>query len=193
MMSEMKNVIKKLPHLGMRKWKSLLAVVIGFLIWQIVRLFVPELEIHPIYIYLYGIIEIRDSSDKTVRLGTSRIKATFTGLLVGLPFLFLCVFLQSLVSSVWAITAIELGILLIGILIVLCVAQLVGCKTFCGIAAIIFVILIVSHSDDEPLAYSLLRAVQTVMGVFIAWLINVKIFPYPGKDAKSEEQPKIQQ
>ena len=178
MMSEKKSVIQKLPHLGMRKWKSLLAVLIGFLIWQVVRLFVPELEIHPIYIYLYGIIEIRDSSDKTVRLGTSRIKATFTGLLV---------------SSVWATTAIELGILLVGILIGLCVAELVGCKTFCGIAAIIFVILIISHSDDEPLAYSLLRAVQTVIGVFIAWLINVKIFPYPGKDAKSEEQPKIQQ
>lgn len=40
-------------------------------------------------------------------------------------------------------------------------------------------ILLVSHSDSEPLHYSILRSAQTIIGVFIAWLINVKFFPYP--------------
>lgn len=74
-----------LPHVGKRKLKSLLAVLLGFCVWQVVRLFFPALEIHPLYIYLYGIIEIRNSSAKTVDMGRWRIKATFVGLGLGLP------------------------------------------------------------------------------------------------------------
>ena len=50
-----------------------------------------------------------------------------------------------------------------------------------------FIILMVAHSDGEPIAYSILRSAQTVIGIFIAWLINVKLFPYPGKKKKAEQ------
>ena len=172
---------KLVPHIGLRKLKSLLAVFVGFWIWQLIRLVVPGLELHPIYIYIYGIIEIRDTSEKTVDFGKLRIKCTFTALGLGLPLLFLNNYLQSLVTPVWADVAVELGIILLGILLVLIVAEKVGCRVFCGLAAAIFVILIVSQSDGEPWTYSLLRAAQTLIGVFIAWLINVKAFPYAGE------------
>ena len=72
---------------------------------------------------------------------------------------------------------------LIGSLIVLCVAEVVGCKSFCGLAAAIMIILLISHSINEPFYYALLRSSQTVIGVSVAWLINVKLFPYPRKKA----------
>lgn len=169
-----------LPHIGMRKVKSLLAVFAGFWIWQLIRLAVPGLELHPIYIYIYGIIEIRDSSEKTLDFGKLRIKCTFTALGLGLPLLFLNTYLQSIIPLAWADIAVELAIILLGTLLVLVVAEKVGCRVFCGLAAAIFVILIVSQSDGEPWTYSLLRAAQTLIGVFIAWLINVKLFPYAG-------------
>lgn len=122
----MRSIISHLPHIGKRKMKSVLAVFIGFCVWQLIRLFVPGLEVHPIYIYIYGIIEMRDSSEKTVNFGKLRIKATFTALCVGLPFLLLSVYLQSF-----------------------------------------------------------LRSVQTIIGVFVAWLINVKLFPYSGTESIS--------
>lgn len=178
-----------LPHVGLRKAKSLLAIFVGFWLWQAVRIFFPELEVHPLYIYFYGLIEIRDSSEKTVNLGKSRLKATFTGLGTGLPLLAFCEFLKGLVPEGWAYIAVELGVLLVGVLITLIVAEKVGCKTFCGIAAIIFVLLLVAHQNDERYIYSVLRACQTILGVFVAWLINVKLFPYPGKpkeEAKGE-------
>ena len=74
-----------LPHIGMRKIKSVLAVFVAFWIWQPVRLFFPDMEIHPLFIYIYALIEIRDSSEKTVNLGKERIKATFVALGIGLP------------------------------------------------------------------------------------------------------------
>lgn len=175
----MNNLIKHLPHIGLRKIKSILAVFVGFWVWQVIRLFVPGLELHPIYIYIYGIIEMRDSSDKTVNFGKRRIKATFVALGIGLPLLFLNSYLNSIVSLEWVNVAIDLSMILLGILLVLCVAELTGCANFCGLAAAILVILLVNHLDGAPLHYSVLRAGQTIIGVFIPWVINVKLFPYP--------------
>lgn len=168
-------------HVGKRKIKSVLAVFLGFWVWQAIRFVVPGLEVNPIYIYIYGIIEMRETSDKTVNFGLLRIKATFTALLLGLPLLVFSSYLQSLTNVEWIQIAIQLGIILIGVLVILCAAEAVGCKNFCGLAAAIFVILIVSHAYDEPIVYSCLRAIQTILGVFVAWLINVKWFPFEGK------------
>lgn len=168
-----------LPHIGLRKLKSLLAIFIGFWLWQLVRLFLPELEVHPIYIYIYGIIEMRDSSEKTADMGKKRIKATFVALGIGLPCLALMDFAKLPFADAWLLTGIELLFLLLGVLLCLIVAEKTGCGAFCGLAAAIFVILLVSHADDHRYLYSILRAIQTILGVFLAWLINVRLFPYP--------------
>ena len=187
----MKHRIKKAarlaPHIGMRKLKSILAVFVGFWLWQLVRLFVPELEVHPIFIYMYGVIEIRESSGKTVDNGKIRIKSTLIALIIGLPLLFLGDFFKSLTSLPWLRIGIELTVILVGSLLVLVAAELANCKSFCGVAATILIVLVVSHTEGEPMTYALLRSVQTVMGVFIAWLINVKLLPYPGKKTPQEE------
>ena len=54
-----------LPGIGMRKIKSLLAVSLSFVIWQVVRIWLPQLEVHPLFGYVYSIIEMRDSAEKT--------------------------------------------------------------------------------------------------------------------------------
>ncbi|MBQ8003038.1 MAG: hypothetical protein IJ297_06315 [Clostridia bacterium] len=182
MHNKLENMAKYIPHIGMRKMKSIIAVFIGFCLWQLIRLFVPGLEVHPIYIYIYGILEMRDTPDKTVDFGRLRIKATFIALCVGMPLLLLSIYLKTLTGSDWVCVAIELGVVLIGSLIVLCVAEITGCGTFCGFAAAVLIILVISHGADEPLVYSFLRAVQTIIGVFIAWLVNAKLFPYPKKE-----------
>ena len=84
-----------LPHIGMRKVKSILAVFVGFCFWQLLRLFLPGLENHPIFVYIYGMIEIRETSDKTKDYGRMRIMATFTAIGVGLPVMFLTVMVLS--------------------------------------------------------------------------------------------------
>lgn len=175
-------------HIGMRKWKSVLAVFVGFWVWQLIRVFVPGLEVHPIYIYIYGVIEIRETSEKTVSFGLLRIKSTFAALGVGLPMIFLSSLLLSLTDASWVRLIIEMAVILIGTLLVLMVAEWIGCKTFCGLAAAIFIILVVFHTDSEPLTYSLLRAAQTILGVFIAWLINVKLLPYHGRKEKETKE-----
>ena len=188
MRDRVKKAVFHLPHIGKRKMKSILALLVGFGLWQLVRLAVPGLEVHPIYIYIYGIIEMRESSEKTLDFGKRRIKATFIALSIGLPLVLLSGYLQGLTEHTWLELTIELSIILFGVLLTLCVAEVAGCKTFCGLAAAIFIVLIVSHSDGETVTYSLLRASQTILGVFVAWLINVKLFPYHGQKAQTTQK-----
>ncbi len=177
---------KRFLHIGMRKVKSLLAVLASFFLWQLVRLPFPGLEVHPIYMYIYSLIEVRDTSEKTVSFGKRRIKATFVAFSVGLPTLALTEILQAQLSLPWAHEAVEIGLILLGVLLSISLAQKVGCQNFCGLAAAIFIILVVSHGDDERYIYCVLRAAQTIAGVLVAWLINVKLLPYP---RKPKEEP----
>lgn len=171
----------RIPHIGMRKAKSILAIFVGFWLWQCVRIFFPALEVHPIYIYMYGLLEMRENSEKTLDLGHLRIKVTFIGLGIGLPILFFSDMLKAQLPHGWLHTGAELGFLLFGTLLTLVIAERADCRSYCGLAAVVFIILVVSHSDGEMLLYAVLRATQTIVGVFTAWLINVKLLPYPSK------------
>ncbi len=170
-----------LPHIGFRKVKGLIAIVLSFLLWQLVRLFFDGLEVHPIFMYLYGFLEIRDTSEKTVNFGKRRIKAMFIAMVVSLPLIALSEHINSFVTNNIATISIDLAILLFGVLVALLIAEKAKCENFCGIAAIIVIIMMVSHSDGDRYLYAVLRAFQTVGGVFIAWLLNVVLFPYPKK------------
>ena len=167
-------------YIGMRKIKSILAIIIGFAIWQIVRIPFPDLEVHPIFVYLYGMLEIRETSEKTKIMGIRRLKATAVGLLVGLPMLALYIYLQEFIQPQWMQIGLHLLLILVGTLITLTLGKIVGCGTLTGVAAVVFIIMMVSHADHERYFYAVLRALQTVIGVAVAWLLNVKLFPYSG-------------
>ena len=62
-------------HIGRRKLKSIFAMFLGFCFWQLLRLVLPELETHPLFIYIYAMIEIRESSKKTKENERKREKA----------------------------------------------------------------------------------------------------------------------
>lgn len=167
------------PHVGMRKVKSILAIFCGFCLWQLIRLFVPGLEVHPIFIYIYGMMEIRETSEKTKENGKMRILATLTAVGVGLPIMFLTDWLLGQLPAQAYRHWVEAAILLAGSLLVLCAAELLGCHAFCGLATAIYIVLIVSHFESSMYLYSFMRAIQTILAVLIAWFINVKLLPYP--------------
>lgn len=162
-------------HVGMRKIKSLIAVLLSFAIWQTIRLFLPGLEVHPIFAYIYSIVEIRDTVEKTKNFGKLRIKATLVGLAVGLAFVSLSIKLCSYTDVLWQKTGIELILLLAATLISLCAAEFFNCENFCGIAAIITVICLISQSGEDRYLYATMRVFQTLLGVFAALVVNIGI------------------
>lgn len=160
-------------HIGMRKVKSLVALTVSFAVWQLIRVFLPMLEAHPVFAYIYSVIEIRETPDKTKKFGKLRIKATFIGLIVGLIFISISVFVSSKINvEIWKIIA-ELLFILLATLISLVVAENAKCENFCGVAAIISIICMVSHNEEDIYLYAVMRVVQTLIGVFSAMLINM--------------------
>lgn len=168
-------------HIGLRKVKSILAIFVGFCLWQLLRLILPGLEVHPIFIYIYGMIEIRETSDKTKDYGKMRITATFVAIGIGIPMMLLADGLRPVLADTWMCTGLEIAVLLAGALIVLIAAEAAKCRLYVGLAAAIYIILLVSHFNSSGYLYSIMRAFQTLIGVGIAWVINVKLLPYPAK------------
>ncbi len=168
-----------LPGIGMRKVKSLLAVALSFAIWQVVRIWFPAFNIHPLFCYMYAVIEMRDSVEKTRQFGKRRIKATLLGLAVGLCALPLSVRYGTYAGQGAAFVLTDLAIILLGILLTLWLAELVRCENFCGIAAIIFIICLVRDRDTDIniYVYAILRVFQTLLGVFCAWVVNAFVCP----------------
>ncbi len=183
-----KQEIHSRLHIGMRKLKSLLALLIGFFIWQAIRLLFPDLEIHPIFIYIYSFLEIRDTSEKTKTFGTQRIKATFVAIAVGMPMLLLRVLIHSHIESQVLVTALDLVLLLVGSLATLQLGEKTKCESMTGLAAVIYIILLISQANDNRYLYAVLRVLQTGIGVFVAWLVNVVLFPYHGKESAEEKE-----
>lgn len=162
-------------HIGMRKVKSLVALAVTFILWQGIRILFPMLETHPVFAYIYSVIEIRDTSEKTKKFSKLRIKATLIGLAVGLIFITLSVFVRDVISGEnWQILA-EFLLILIATLISLMAAEGARCETFCGIAAIITIICMISHNEEDIYFYAVMRVIQTLIGIFSALLINVFI------------------
>lgn len=186
--SDAPKALRTHPHVGMRKIKSILAIFVGFCFWQLLRLFLPGLEVHPLFIYIYGMIEIRETSDKTTNYGRKRILATFTALLFGLPIMLLSDWLSPMAATEWQLILLQIAILLVGTLLVLCAAELFKCQIYCGLAAAIFIILLISHFEDSMYLYSIMRAIQTIFGVCIAWIINVKLLPYPARPGSLKDR-----
>lgn len=162
-------------HIGMRKIKSLLAVMFSFLIWQLFRLFIPMLEVHPLFAYIYSIIEMRENPVKTKNFGKLRIRATLVGLIIGLVFVTLSYFIATKITTESLRILVELIFILFATLCSLCVAEFINCKNFCGIAAIITVICMVSHNGDDIYLYAIMRVAQTLIGVFSAMIINIYV------------------
>lgn len=160
-------------HIGMRKVKSLIALAVAFVMWQLIRVFLPMLEAHPVFAYIYSVMEIRETPDKTKKFGKLRIKATFIGLIAGLVFTTISTFVTSEINSeTWRLLT-ELLFVLLATLVSLLIAENTKCENFCGIAAIIAIICMVSHNEEGIYLYAIMRVVQTLIGVFSAMIINV--------------------
>lgn len=171
-------------HIGMRKVKSLLSVSVAFVIWQIIRFFLPILEAHPVFAYIYAIVEMRESAEKTRNFGKLRIIATLTGLVVGLIFVAISLFVTSNITGEFLKTLIEFILVLVATLCSLCLAEIVHCKNFCGIAAIITVICMISHNEENVYLYAVMRVVQTLIGIGSAMLINTFVSKEKHKKAE---------
>ena len=173
-------------HIGMRKIKTLLTIFVGFMIWQIFRIFFPDLEVHPLFTYAYGILEIRDTSEHTKTYSVQRLKANAAAFSTALLLMPLQIFLHGRFQGT-SLAMLDLVLILLAVLIALTLVEHLRCGSMSGLSAVYCIIILVFYNGSDPYLYAFLRASQTLIGVAVAYLINVVLFPYPSRKQKKEQ------
>lgn len=118
------NIVFPLPGLGKRNIKSSLSIIVCFFAWQIITLFLPTLDMHPLYSYISIVLIMRDTIDKSLKYGRIRIKGTIIGLIVALVIISVYMQIQKYLYSEIAKAFVEIVINVLGASISLYVAYI---------------------------------------------------------------------
>lgn len=179
------KIVFPLPAIGKRNIKSAIGIIACFLAWQIIRLFLPSLEIHPLYGYISIVLIMRDTIDKSFRYGRIRVKGTIIGLVVALVFISIYTRIQMSLHIEGAKVFVELIIIVFGASFSLYVAHVLKCNNLCAIACSVFLVCMIRQHSANRYSYAILRASETIFGLGISLLINRFVFPYkPTKDSE---------
>ena len=95
--------------------------------------------------------------------------------MVGLIFITSSVFIVTKIDGELWCRLTEFALILLATLVSLIIAENTKCENFCGIAAIIAIICMVSHNEEDIYLYAIMRVVQTLIGVFSAMITNTLI------------------
>ncbi len=166
---------KYLPHIGMRNIKTSIAVFITLLLYD----FIPG-DRDPVYAGLAVILCIQPTVESSFRSSFDRIIGTCLGGLGGYIFM--------IVSTSFFDGGHNYILISIGTMILIYLCNLIKHNDATAITCIVF--FLISLSDwqlVEPIAYTLNRVFDTLIGIAIALAINVFIKPKHEPQTENKE------
>lgn len=143
--------------IGMRTIKTSLVVIIAYFVSSIIP---NSLEFSLIYA---GIIAIDTSVASSLNVGLYRVLGTIIGSIVGLIFSYIPIY-KGLAMA-------------IGILVVILINNYLDTKKATGIGIVLVIIILLGSDEYTPFLYSIQRTIDTLLGVLIATVVNILIFP----------------
>ena len=146
--------------IGMRTVKTVVAVGICLLAFQFL---VPKSSINGIQAALAATICMKSSLQNTLRTGLDRAAGTVVGSVMGVLFLLLSTLLPDVLIS-------AIGIL--GVLVIIYLCNIFRLQASVTISVVVFLIILVGERDIPPVFYGLARLGETILGIFIAYMVN---------------------
>lgn len=143
--------------IGMRTIKTALVVIISYIVSSLIN---EELSFALIYA---AVICVETSVVSSVKIGYNRVLGTVIGGVIGL--------IMNYVPLYGGIT------MAIGIIITIMFTNLLNIKKATGIAITLVVIIIIGSTDTSPAIYAMQRTLDTIIGIVIATLVNMVIYP----------------
>lgn len=143
--------------IGMRTIKTAIVVIISYFVSSLIN---DELSFALIYA---AVICIETSVVSSFKIGYNRVLGTAVGGVIGLVMTYL---------PIYGGIAMALGII---ITIIFC--NLLNIKKATGIAITLVIIIIMGSSDTTPAVYAMQRTLDTVIGIVIATIVNMLIYP----------------
>jgi len=143
--------------IGMRTIKTAIVVIISYFVSSLIN---DELSFALIYA---AVICIETSVVSSFKIGYNRVLGTAVGGVIGLVMTYL---------PIYGGIAMALGII---VTIIFC--NLLNIKKATGIAITLVIIIIMGSSDTTPAVYAMQRTLDTVIGIVIATIVNMLIYP----------------
>lgn len=143
--------------IGMRTIKTAIVVIISYFVSSLIN---DELSFALIYA---AVICIETSVVSSFKIGYNRVLGTAVGGVIGLVMTYL---------PLYGGIAMALGII---ITIIFC--NLLNIKKATGIALTLVIIIILGSSDTIPAVYAMQRTLDTLIGIVIATIVNMLIYP----------------
>lgn len=168
-MKGIKKII--LPKIGMRIIKTALAVLITLLFTDL--LFRRVLKIQQfvsVFAVVSAILTIQDSIKSSFSAALERCIGTMIGVAVGMLFLTIDLLLDKNIYAFY--TFITVGTVLV----------IYGCKVVkkasaSSLCVVVFIAVLFSRDEASPYLAAGVRILETLLGVVIALLVNVLVFP----------------
>lgn len=143
--------------LGMRNIKTAISV---FICIVVLRLFTDN---SPFYACIAAVITMQNTMENSIKVGISRMIGTLVGATVG-------VVLSTIYSNSTILTA-------LGIVLVIYIANFLKKSSSTAIACIVYLAIMVNMKYTTPFYYSLMRVIETFLGIIVAVIVNITVFP----------------
>lgn len=152
----------EIPGIGFRNIKTAIAVLICMAVLRTFK------DYSPFYACIAAVITMQNSMDNTIKAGLNRMVGTLIGAFVG-----------GILTSIYAKSLI---ITSLGIVIVIYLTNLLKRSGSTSIACIVYLAIMVNIKDTTPLQYTILRVLETFLGIIVAVCVNLFIaHPDKGK------------
>ena len=120
---------------------------------------------NPIFACIAAIITMQGTIESSVKLGQNRLIGTAIGGVIGIAVLFID-------NTLWN-RSLNLLIVPLGIIIVIYLCNIVDRKKSVTIAAVTYLIIMVSLEQKSPYLYAVNRIIDTALGIGISVLVNM--------------------
>lgn len=159
----MKDTIwKKIPYPGFRNIKTALAVLICVASYELIDRGGTAMAA------IAAIICMQDSVEKSIQSGKDRVMGTALGGLFGIVFESLGLFQGS--------SAVRFASIFIGVVIFIYICNCLKKNENIVIGLVVFIVIAIDSEMDAPFLYSLNRALDTIVGIVVAILVNQFLF-----------------
>ncbi len=145
------------PLVGMRTIKTALVVLISFFVSSLIN---ETLSFALIYA---SVICVETSVVSSVKIGYNRILGTVVGGIIGLMMTYFPLY-GGLTMA-------------LGVVITILLGNLLNIKKAIGIAITLVIIILIGSKGDAPAVYALQRTMDTLIGILIATVVNILIYP----------------
>lgn len=157
----MKN---KLPKLGLRNIKTAISVVICIVIFQVFK------REDPFFACISAVICMQDTIDNSLSMGKDRLIGTLLGGALGTLFIQVLSFFPNISHP----NAIIIGV---GVVISIYICTVLHKPGSVSICCIVFIGIMIHYTGSESYEYSIMRTIDTTVGIAVAILVNKYINP----------------